>query len=124
MKINSSTLKHIGILMIVLGVLSTVISGFILKSLVLGLTSLISAFISAAIYYALAEILDNQEKIISDLYRISKDIHNTKESNEQFAPQYNAPPPTNNVGDKWVCKNCGETNPRNIRICKSCGHDK
>lgn len=121
---RSSTLKHIGILMIVLGVFSAVVSCFILKSIVLGGTTLISAFISAAIYYALAEIIDNQERIMSDIYRLSQDIHNIKEADGRFVPKQNTPPPANNVGDSWICRNCGEKNPRNIRICKSCGQDK
>ena len=121
---RSSTLKHIGILIIVLGVLSAVLSCFILKSIVLGGTSLVSAFLSAATYYALAEILDNQERIMSDLLKLSREMHNAGGSTDPVtAKQYN-PPPVHNVGDSWICRNCGEKNPLNVRICKSCGQDK
>ena len=121
---KSSTLKQMGILIIVLAILYQIVFGLIFKHTDLSGISMFGAILLSVIFKALAEILDNQEKIMSELLKQSREIHNVRESTEPAtANQYN-PPPVHNVGDSWICSNCGEKNPLNMRICKSCGQDK
>ena len=121
---KSSTLKQMAILMIVLAVLSTIVFGLILKHDDAGGFSMLGAIILSVIFKALAEILDNQERIMSELLKQSREINNSGGSTDSVTATQNNPPPVHNVGDSWICRNCGEKNPLNVRICKSCGQDK
>ena len=121
---KSSTLKQIGIAILVFGILYKMVFGIILKRDDAGEISATGTILLSMIFIALSAILDNQEKIMSELMKQSREIHNVGESTDTVtAKQYNSTP-VHNVGDSWICGNCGEKNPLNIRICKSCGQDK
>ena len=135
-----STLRTITIVAAVLGLIGGVILGFKFKTIDVNgwrptehfnTTLMLSAWIGTALYvipcFALASVLENQDAIMSELWKQSQTVksvsNEVKNANSSDSARI-SPPPVRNTGDTWTCNNCGEKNPRNARICKSCGQDK
>ncbi len=130
---KSSSLKTIAIVIIVLGIIGSVISGLSLKSIVgeFNVTVFIYGIIGTLLYclplFAIAGVLENQEAIMREQYRqnqktLSSSANPVISSNSKL--NLSAVASGNNSASYWTCPDCGETNPRNTRICKSCGHEK
>lgn len=75
-------------------------------------------FTSGLIYWAIACHLENQEQIISLLYKT-----NTSDTHSVEAAKIieNADIIYNDDGTKWRCPRCGNLNYANKTQCKSCG---
>ncbi len=133
-----STLRNITIVVAVLGLIGGVILGFKFKTVEINrlyteehfnAMLMLSVWIATALYsvisLALASILENQEHIISQLWKQSQttsrnpDGVNSKINLSAIAAKEKSA--ANNI---WICPDCDETNPANTRICKSCGYEK
>lgn len=137
---KSSTLRTITIVVAVLGLIGGVVLGFKFKTVDVNrfyttehfnTILMLSSWIGTALYVipclAIASVLDNQDMIMSELWKQSqtvKNVSNEMKSANSSGSSHVAPPPVRNTSDTWTCSNCGERNPRNARICKSCGQDK
>ncbi len=132
-----STLRNIIIVVAVLGLIGGVILGFKFKTVEINrlytaehfnAVLMLSVWIATALYsvinLALASVLENQEHIISQLWKQSQtmtknpDGVNSKMSLSAIAAKEKS------GANGWVCPECDETNPTNIRVCKSCGYEK
>jgi len=131
--LKSSTLKTIIVIILILGIIGSIISGFSLKSIVdeFNVTLFISGIIGTGLYcfplFAIAGILENQEAIMREQYnqnqkKLSSSANPVATSNSRL--NLSAVASGNNSASTWTCPDCGETNPRNTRVCKSCGREK
>lgn len=132
-----STLRNVTLAIVVLGLIGGVILGFKFKTIEIGyfsteekfnLVLMLSTWIGTAMYavpcFALASALENQEQILSELWKFTHNKQFSLNDPETSNATHSAPPPVRNTSETWTCKNCGERNPRSARICKSCGQDK
>lgn len=131
----SILLKRVAVIFSILGFIGGIILGFTpdlfgsqsgLFGIIVTLYSWLGTFILVLPLFALSKILDNQESIMYQM------------NNNGSQTTTNIKPPVNTSNSKlnlsaissdnnysfWRCKKCGESNPKNMRICKSCGKDK
>ncbi len=140
-----STLRTITIVVSVLGLIGGIVLGFKFKTIELSyfgsstehfnVTLMLSVWIGTVLYaipcFALAAILENQDFITSELWKQSQAIRDLGSPEKEEKPatsnsklNLSALAYGNNSASTWTCPDCGETNPRNSRICKSCGREK
>ena len=137
-----STLRVITIVVAVLGLIGGIILGSKFKTIDLtsyraeehfNVTLMITAWIGTALYtvpcLALASVLENQEYIADELRKQAQTLRSPNReavsataSNSKM--NLSAVASGNSSGSFWTCPDCGETNPKNVRICKSCGYEK
>lgn len=139
---KSSTLKVITIIVAVVGLVGGIILGSKFKTIDLtsyrveehfNATLMITVWIGTALYaapcFALASILENQDYIADEIRKQNQTLRspnreavNVAVSNSKM--NLSAVASGNSSDSAWTCPDCGETNPRNIRVCKSCGYEK
>ncbi|MEG0894338.1 MAG: hypothetical protein RSE93_01380 [Oscillospiraceae bacterium] len=93
----ATVLFFVGIATIVLGVLGGLFSGSVLAFIF----TTISAIISSLIFFSLSKVLENQEKIMGELYAIRQ---HTKKPIETI-----------------TCKQCSKTYQSDYSSCPHCG---
>lgn len=137
-----STLRVITIVVAVVGLIGGIILGIKFKTIDLtsyrpkehfNITLMITTWIGTALYavpcFALASVLENQEYIADELRKQAQTLRSPNReavsataSNSKM--NLSAVASGNSSGSVWTCPDCGETNPKNVRICKSCGYEK
>lgn len=137
-----STLRVITIIVAAVGLIGGIILGSEFKTVDItsyraeehfNVTLMITAWIGTALYVvpclALASVLENQEYIADEIRKQNQTLRNPNReavtataSNSRM--NLSAVASGNSSDSAWTCPDCGETNPRNIRVCKSCGYEK
>lgn len=130
---NSSLVKVIAWIYLILGVIGSVIMGVAASDMFYSIDTIgfVTAFIgiistvgTAFVLFAIAKIMENTEYCTSKLSRLesqNKPAPISGASNSKMNLSAVASKPT---GSEWRCPKCGKTNPTAVRVCKDCAYQK
>lgn len=130
---NSTVVKVIAWIYVVLGVIGSFIMGNSAKEMFYGadgigvvitVVSLVSIAGTAFVLFAIAKIMENTEYCMSKISRMesqNKPAPNVGASNSKMNLSAIA---SKSVGSEWRCPKCGKTNPTSVRVCKDCAYQK
>lgn len=116
-------LKVVAIISLIIGIIASFIIGiveiiglqFIVGIITIAL-GIVSSLIPAWVLYAIGEIAENTEAILSMLVR----INSNNENNTKIKPvgKY-----ADSKDDSWICS-CGERNPNIVSSCQICNRSR
>jgi len=133
-KIVKVTLKVAGWIFMAVCIFYGLIAGASVSIFFLPLGVILGAAIgsfSAAVYFGIAYILEDQDSILSRLSNLERMLERSSRippsvspPSQPLAPPRTGVPPHTTSDGGWLCRQCGTKNDAGSQFCKDCGKYK